>query len=67
MLAIADLELDPAAYRVTRARSAIELDTREFALLDLILQHPGRVFTRAEIEAEIWRNAPPRTANIVAD
>ncbi|MCW5889188.1 MAG: response regulator transcription factor [bacterium] len=54
VLVLADLSLDPATRRVTRAGQAIELTPREFALLDFFLRNPGRVLSRAVIAQHVW-------------
>ena len=33
---------------------ALELTYKEFELLKLLAQHPGRVFTRAQLLQEVW-------------
>lgn len=54
VLAVADLELDPASRRVTRAGRRIDLTAREFALLEFFLRHPGRVLSRSLIAQHVW-------------
>jgi two-component system copper resistance phosphate regulon response regulator CusR len=54
VLALADLRLDPRRHQVTRAGRHIVLGTRAFAILELMLRHPGRVFTRGEIVSNVW-------------
>lgn len=54
VLTLADLTLDPATRRVTRAGQAIELTPREFALLEFFLRNPGRVLSRAVIAQHVW-------------
>jgi len=54
ILRLADLALDPASRRVTRAGRAIELTPREYALLEYFLRNPGRVLTRALIAEHVW-------------
>jgi len=51
---VADLELDPASREVRRAGQSIELSNREYALLDYLLERPGRVLTRAMIGERCW-------------
>jgi two-component system copper resistance phosphate regulon response regulator CusR len=51
---VADLEVDLAARRVTRAARHIELTTKEFALLELFVTHRDRVVDRAAITAHVW-------------
>jgi DNA-binding response OmpR family regulator len=50
-----DLELDPAARLVRRRGREVPLTPQEFDLLAFLLRHPGRVFTRQELLARVWR------------
>ncbi len=54
VLALADLRMDVAAHRVTRAGRTVELTRTEFALLQLLLEHPGQVLTRSTIFERVW-------------
>jgi heavy metal response regulator len=54
VLAVADLRLDPATRRVSRAGRPIELTAREYALLEYFLRNPGRVLSRALIAQHVW-------------
>ena len=45
----ANVRLDARARRATCGEHALNLTPREFALLELLLRHRGRVFTRAAI------------------
>lgn len=49
-----DLELDPAARTVRRAGVAVELSSREFALLHLLLEQRGSVLTRTRLEEAMY-------------
>ncbi len=49
-----DLVLDPAAHRVTRAGAEVALSPREFALLQLLLERPGIILSRAQIEERLY-------------
>ncbi len=44
-----DLQIDLRAYRVTRAGAEIPLTRTEFNLLAVLAQHPGQVFSRAQL------------------
>lgn len=59
-----DIVLDPAAHRVSRAGEAVELSTREFALLVALLENAGRVMTRAQLETTLygWGEEPDSNA-----
>lgn len=54
VLAIADLELDQSAHRVTRAGQVVTLSPTEFKLLAYMLANPGRVLTRTQILDHVW-------------
>lgn len=58
------LTLDPAGHRVTLDDQPIELSTREFSLLHVLLENAGRVMTRAQLESSIygWRDEPDSNA-----
>ena len=49
-----DIELWPSERMVKRAGTTVKLTNKEFEVLTLLLQHPGRVFTRAEILDRVW-------------
>jgi two-component system, OmpR family, response regulator ResD len=54
VLTVGDLALDPAARIVRRRGREVALKPREFDLLAFLLRHPGRVFTRAQLLAQVW-------------
>jgi two-component system response regulator MprA len=54
VLTFADIELDVAAFRVTRAGKAIDLTRTELSLLNLFLRNPGRVVSRSQIFETVW-------------
>jgi len=54
MLRIADLVLDPAAKRVSRAGRSLPLTAREYQLLEFLLRNKGRVMTRDVIYDHVW-------------
>lgn len=54
VLALADLELDPAARSVRRGGRRIELTAREFALIEYLLRRKGVVVTRDMILQNVW-------------
>jgi two-component system OmpR family response regulator len=53
-LSIADLTLDRLTRRVERAGSPIDLRPREYALLEFLMRHPGRVVSKAMIVSHVW-------------
>lgn len=55
LLKVADLQMDVQRRRVTRAEKIIALSPREFDVLQVLMQEPGRVFSRTELCERIWR------------
>ena len=53
-LELGDLVIDRSRHVVTRGGTEVELTAREFALLAMLAEQPGRVFTRAQILDRIW-------------
>jgi len=53
-LQVADLTLDPGRRVAYRGSERIDLTTKEFALLDYFMRHPGRVLTRTMIAEHVW-------------
>lgn len=53
-LHISDLELDPSGHKAYRAGQRIDLTSKEFSLLHLLMRRQGEVLTRTEITSLIW-------------
>lgn len=49
-----DIEVDTKAFRVKRADKTIHLGPTEFRLLDYLIRHPGRVFSREQLLDQVW-------------
>ena len=49
-----DLVVNSASHRVTRAEREIELTAKEYALLEYLARHAGRLVSRAEIAEHVW-------------
>ena len=54
MLRIADLELDLLRRTVTRGGERVELQPREFRLLEFLVRHADRVVTRTMLLEGVW-------------
>lgn len=54
VLRVGDLEMDLLARRVTRAGRPVELQPKEFALLECLMRHAGQVVTRTMLLEEVW-------------
>jgi DNA-binding response OmpR family regulator len=64
-LSCADLVLDPATHRVTRAGKEVRLTAREFALLHYLLLHAREVVSRTRIAAAVWDHDFDTCSNVV--
>ncbi|WP_300544562.1 phosphate regulon transcriptional regulator PhoB [Maricaulis sp.] len=53
-IAAGDITMDRVAHRVKRADREIHLGPTEFRLLDYLMQHPGRVFSREQLLDAVW-------------
>ncbi|WP_206064770.1 phosphate regulon transcriptional regulator PhoB [Nitratireductor mangrovi] len=54
VLKVGDIVLDREAHRVYRRKSEIRLGPTEFRLLEFLMQHPGRVFSRSQLLDNVW-------------
>jgi two-component system OmpR family response regulator len=64
-LRVADLEMDLLKRTVTRGGAKVELQPREFRLLEYLMKNAGRVVTRTMLLEKVWEfHFDPKT-NIV--
>ena len=60
-----DLSLDLMSRKVTRAGKMVDLQAREFALLEYLMRNAGRVVTKTMILSHIWDYAFDPQTNVV--
>ena len=65
MLRCYDLEIDTAARTVRRAGQVIHLTPREYALLEFLAYHRGKVVTRSMIWEHLYDEYDENTSNVV--
>ena len=53
-LRVADLEMELLPRQVTRAGQSIQLQPREFRLLEYLMRHAGQVVTRTMLLESVW-------------
>ena len=51
---VGDLELDRLSHRVVRGETEIDLQPREFRLLEYLMKHAGQVVTRTMLLENVW-------------
>jgi len=65
VLQIDDLTLNPATREVTRDGQRIDLTLKEYALLEYLMRHTGRVLTRPMISEHVWNQDFDTFTNVI--
>lgn len=65
VLRVGELELDLRSREARRDGDAIELTTKEFALLETLMRHPGQVLTRSQLLDLVWSYDMMIESNVV--
>jgi len=61
-LTLGELELDLINRTVTRGKEVIDLQSKEFKLLEYLMLNPGKIITRAMLLEKVWEyNFDPQT------
>lgn len=55
LLEVSDLRLDVQCRHVTRSGKILQLSPREFDVLQVLMQEPGRIFSRTELCERVWQ------------
>jgi DNA-binding response OmpR family regulator len=64
-LQVADLSLNRLTRQVKRGNQEIVLTTKEFALLEFFLLHPGQVLSRTQLGEHVWGHDYYNQSNVV--
>ena len=64
-LSVGDLTLDLLSRRVERGGEPLDLRPREFALLEYLMRHPGRVLSKTMILSHVWGYSFDPGTNVV--
>ena len=62
---VADLTIDATRHQVVRAGRDVKLTPQEFSLLWALARQPDRVYTRAELLADVWNTHHDPGTNVV--
>ena len=62
---LADLVVDPVSHDVRRGGRSLDLTSTEYALLHVLIEHAGRVVTRAQLAEEVWKQSGGDAASLV--
>ena len=65
ILSAGQLELDPAARKVSVRGVSVELTSREFTLLEYFMRHPDEVLNRTRIREHVWDDSFDGDSNVV--
>ncbi len=64
-LRVADLALDTSTRVARRGTREIALTTKEFAVLEVLMRHPGAVLTRERISEHAWDDNYDPMSNVI--
>jgi two-component system copper resistance phosphate regulon response regulator CusR len=62
---VADLKLDTASHAVERGGRRVNLTAKEYALLEFLVLHEGRVVGREQIAQHVWDDAFDPLSNVI--
>jgi two-component system response regulator MprA len=65
LLSFADISLDTGSRLLVRGGRTVALTQREAALLELLLQRPGKVLSRRTAMTTVWSDGSATTENVV--
>ncbi len=64
-LQVADLEMDLVSRTVKRAGKVLELQPKEFALLEYLMRHAGSIVTRTMLLEKVWDYSFDPQTNVI--
>ena len=62
---LGDLSVDEISRQVFCGSKEVRLSPREFQLITYLCSKPGRVYSREEIEKNVWGPELPQSSNVV--
>ena len=65
VLRVDDLALDPGSRRVVRGGLVVNLTPTEYAILETLMRHAGRVVTRARLAESVWERDIDGLTNVI--
>lgn len=65
VLQVGELALDTATREARRGARAIALTTKEYAVLEALMRHPGEVMTREHISVHAWDDNYDPASNVI--
>lgn len=64
-LSFADITMDTRSHEVKRGNRELTLTSKEYALLELLLRHPGQVLSRGMIAEHMWNIDADNLSNVI--
>ena len=61
-LIVGELVIDRSSHKVSRHGDTVDLTTREFELLDYLMQHVGQVVSREALARDVWKESARSTS-----
>jgi len=65
VLEVGDLVMDTSTRQVRRGQRNIDLNSKEYTILEYLMRHPNTVITRTMLEGHVWDIEFDSTSNLV--
>jgi DNA-binding response OmpR family regulator len=65
VLAVTDLRLDTGTRTATRGDRTFGMTTKEYAVLEALMRHPGEVMTREHLSTHAWDENYDPASNVI--
>src|SRR5216684_1850003 len=65
LLRRSELTLEPQSHRVARGGVALNLTPKEYAILEVLMRHAGRLVTRPQLADRVWETEQDSLTNLV--
>lgn len=63
--AVADIQLFPHSHRLLKQGEKVELSTKEWTLLEVMMMHPNQVFSRDVLEQKLYHGDDEVSSNTI--
>jgi len=60
-----DITLDTATHEAKRGERVIQLNSKEYALLEFLMRHPRQVLSRSMIAEHVWDSEAEHLSNVI--
>lgn len=65
IIELADLKLDPSSCTVWKGNRRLEMNRKEYSILEYLMRHPGEVVSQEELLEHVWESSVNPFSNVV--